>query len=37
MDAEQKWFSLIVPVYNVDKYLKFCLASIEEQDLMIMN
>lgn len=32
MDAEQKWFSLIVPVYNVDKYLKFCLASIEEQD-----
>lgn len=29
--------SLIVPIYNVEKYLEKCLQSIENKYLMIMK
>lgn len=32
MQDKKKWFSVIVPVYNVEQYLKSCLDSIIEQD-----
>ena len=32
MKNETKWFSVIVPVYNVEQYLRVCLDSIIKQD-----